>query len=303
MWNGSRTGWCWLAERRTVCTGWATVLAAVALCAGLPPASAAGALEPDNLGDSGLAPDIGKFGLSAAPKGNLRTLSAGTWLNRGDLPEGEYAAWIVNSKANQGEPTYGGDYLVKDFGHDGRPDTWDTYKWDGSAWAPASFGGFRRVAYTDGRLYWQLDLTVGSSTPQNPYYVTVRALTRHFIDATNGYTDRSPDSSFPNLRISLEDNSGYDPLQGCTYDGGCVGGANESNPNGPARNDPFGSVPYGRTCGSAKSAVAILTNKLNRAIAARRRARRAATRRRLARSVGALKRQRGQAQSRARRLC
>src|SRR4051794_28938459 len=222
---------------------WIGCLLAAAL---LAPGSAASAqtvpttlIDPagfDNIGDSGLAPDIGKLQTSVAAVSNLPLITAGTWLNRSDLPASERVAWQIDSGAG-GEPTYGGDYLVLVDGRDGAPDVWSTWRWVDGGWVAYSFPVLDHSATADGRLYWRTYWSSGSP-------LGLRALALH-TEGTTTWVDRTPDSTQPNLIVPLAPHGDVDPLAGCSYDGGCVGGASTVSPFGPGPNSVPTHTPNG----------------------------------------------------------
>jgi hypothetical protein len=267
----------------------------------------------DNTGDSGLAPDIGKLQASVAAAGDLRLITVGTWLNRSDLPSGELVAWQIDTGVG-GEPTYGGDYLVQVNGRDGTADVWSTWRWADGAWAQFAFPGMEHSAVADGRLYWRTHFSKGASTPEQPAFVGLRALAKHPDGATT-WVDRTPDSTQPNMRVSLEPHGDADPLAGCTFDGGCVGGASGVSPFGPAPNPsgsgqggsgstpPTGGSGPSAACTYARQSLAKVRRQLARAKRAQRRATTRASRRRHARTVVRLTHRRAKSRARVRARC
>jgi hypothetical protein len=272
----------------------------------------------DNIGDSGLAPDIGKLQASVTAAGDLSLTTVGTWLNRSDLPASERAAWQIDVGPG-GEPTYGGDYLVQVNGSDAAPDVWTSWRWVDGNWAQYTFPVLEHVALADGRVYWRTYFSKGASTPEHPVYIGLRALTTH-TDGTTAWVDRAPDSMRPNLVVSLEPHGDADPLGGCTYDGGCVGGASGVSAFGPAPN-PSGGVAAGvgggtpeatpapgesrpsAACTSARRSLAKVKRELAQAMKAQRRAKTRAARKRRARAVRKLRHRRATWQRRVRARC
>jgi hypothetical protein len=305
---------------------WLGCLVALALILSGPAASAQTvpltSIDPagfDNIGDSGSAPDIGKLQASvAAAAGDLRLVTVGTWLNRSDLPSSEYVAWQIDTGAG-GEPTYGGDYLVQVNGRDGTADVWSTWRWADGGWVQFAFPALEHSAVADGRLYWRTYFSKGGSTPEQSGSVGLRALAKH-PDGAITWVDRTPDSTRPNLHVSLEPHGDADPLAGCSYDDGCVGGASGVSPFGPAPNPSGsgqggstqgGSSPSGPTgesgpsaaCTYARQSLAKVRRQLARAKRAYRRARTRASRRRHARAVVRLTHRRAVWRARVRARC
>jgi hypothetical protein len=245
----------------------------------------------DPVGDTPYAPDVGKINASTLVNGAYRKVVVGTWLGSSDLVSGDLAAWQIDTIAGAGQPNFGGEYLVNVTGHDGTSDTWSTYAWGDGAWAPQALRNFRHWTEPDGRIYWELDFST-TSTSSAPVIIGIRAITQY--TASDGYWWRDYAPNDHSLGVSLEPHGVANPLEGCTYDGGCVGGASGVGAYGPGENSGGGSSTAGSggsqqatgsACADAKRALRKGSAQLRSAKAAKRRARSAAVRRRRARAV------------------
>jgi hypothetical protein len=210
----------------------------------------------DNLDDSGPAPDLGIMQASVGEGTDYRRLTVGTWLDHSDLTEGERISWLIDVSSGTGEEPYGGDYLVFIRGYDDRSDQWSTWRWDGTEWVGQVFGDFALRSFADGRIYWQFNISPSGSTPDDPTYIGLRVLARR-SQADGNYVDRLPDSTLPNMLISLEPHGSPDPLAGCKYTGSCVGGASGVGVLGPEANSG--------QCASTRAALADVRSRLSSA--------------------------------------
>jgi len=260
------------ATRMLLCVG-----ALMAATIGTAPARAQVPVDAfDAIGDANGAPDIGKVLASVlAVDANRVTVRVGTWLDHSELTEDEEAHWTLDLGSG-GSPT-GADLLFQFWGHDGWPDTWQVYKWQDTDWVPIEVNNSALATYPDGRVYWQLNIILGN--PANPGTAWLRAYTGKGEGAGKAI-DRAPNDG--RLAVSLSPHGNQDPLEGCTWDGGCVGGAAGVNPGGVGQNpDPVGRGNHvSASCLAAQSALNAVNRKLSRARSALRRARTAAAKRR-----------------------
>ena len=239
----------------------------------------------DPVGDSPDAPDIGKVQHTVLPNGAFRRVAIGVWLNRSDLAEGERVAVYFNWAAG-GELYFGGDGLFVLHGHTPSADAYATYLWDGGQWVTAAFRNPGVETFGDGRLYFRVDFDPAGSTPEAPRWVELRVSS--LPGPAGGLIDYAPDAGQTNIRFSLEPHGLPDPLEGCSYDGGCVGPASGPSKFGPAPNSGGGGGPAegasgGKSaeCKRARRKVRAAGRRLSRARVALRHADRGAETRRL----------------------
>ncbi len=211
----------------------------------------------DPVGDSPNAPDIGKVQHSVHLEGALRAVVIGVWLNRSDLAEGEQVNVFFNSKAG-GQPDFGADFRVVQSGHSPSADTHATYVWVAATttvpahWASQSFNASVE-AKPDGRMYFRVNFDPPATDPAS---LGLRVTSTTTGGVVQGPTfDAVPDyPAFPNMFVSLGPHGLPDPLEGCTYDGGCVGPASGPSQGGPAPNPGGGGEGGGGGSVGSKSA-------------------------------------------------
>jgi hypothetical protein len=251
----------------------------------------------DTVGDSPHAPDIGKVQHSVRANGGFRRVVIGVWVNRNELAEGEQVRVYFDWTSAGGDPYFGGDHLFLLDGNDPPyADRYWTYAWSTDHWVQQDLNNPSVNRVADGRIYFEVDFNPGGSTPENPARVGLRVSS---IPAGPGqYIDYAPDAGQPNMAFSLEPHGAADPLEGCTYAGGCVGGAAGPGNFGPQENSG-GDTPPGTTnaaCTSARNRLSATTRRLRRARRAMKKAGSRAAYRARRRTVRKLKRRQAAAQ-------
>ena len=253
----------------------------------------------DAVGDAPQAPDIGKVQHSVLPNAAYRTVVIGVWLNRSDLAEGERVDVYLDWKANSGG-LFGGDHRFVLHGHAPSPDLYETQGWNGVQWIGAALRNPSVSVFGNGRVYFGVDFDPGTSTPENPAGIGLRVSSAPGVP--NALIDYAPDTNLPNIGFSLEPHGLPDPLDGCTYSGGCVGPASGPGNFGPSPNTPGGAPSAGggtsggrpsTACSRARRKARVAGRKLASARARLRRAHSRAQRRKvrhLKRRHSALKR-------------
>jgi hypothetical protein len=240
----------------------------------------------DHVGDSPHAPDIGKVQHSVQANGAFRRVVIGVWLNRSELAEGEQVNVYFNWRAG-GEQYFGGDHLFQlDGNAPPHEDAYWTYEWTNGQWVTEPFNNPSVETYPNGRMYFKVDF----HAPARPAGVGLRVSS---YPAGAGQTiDYAPDANEPNMGFSLEPHGVPDPLEGCTYDGGCVGPASGPGNFGPGPNRGGGAGPSGASpdCRRAKRKLRANGRKLSRARRSRERATSRAVYQAQSRTVKRLKR-------------
>jgi hypothetical protein len=199
----------------------------------------------DPVGDAPHAADIGKVQSSVALSGALRRVTTGVWLNRSDLNAGERVDVYYDWDPSGGDPTYfGGDHRLVLFGHAPSGDLFQMQGWIGGQWVANAVGNPGVSVFPDGRVYFRVDFQPGGSTPESPRGIGLRVSSTPAVP--NAFIDYAPNLALDDMMVSLEPHGLPDPLEGCTYSGGCVGPASGPGNFGPGPNTPgAGSSPGG----------------------------------------------------------
>jgi hypothetical protein len=293
MFRSRRSRPAWLRAARAF-----VLVAALGLCVAATGGAHVFLAEPS--GDSGWAPDLGARDAWVVADGSSRILTVSTLIGRADLAADEDVYWHL-STAPGGDPRYGAEYVVQLDGNDGAPDFWRTYAWDGVQFQSFAIDGFALVEYAQ-EIRWTARFIVTLPNGDDQVEISMRT---ESVRPLNGQPqqDTAPDAGFGSDRIVLNaGRPGTCAASSCAQPGaGDIltgqGGQTE------VRTGPPPAPPPPPECRAARNNLRVVSGKLKAAVQRRNRARRAVVRRRHAKAVIRLTRQKKQYSAQVRAYC